>query len=84
MQKNNEEDASTSLQVNFDQTSSIMSQLQSADMISTVIVDYDMPSQNGIDFCRQLSDLPIKKVMLTGRADYKLAVDSLCLRFDQS
>lgn len=71
-----EEEASTSLQVNFDQASSIMSQLQSADMISTVIVDYDMPSQNGIDFCRQLSDLPIKKVMLTGRADYKLAVDA--------
>lgn len=44
--------------------------------ISTVLVDYSMPKINGIDFCKKLQDLPIKKIMVTGEVGYDLAVDA--------
>ena len=44
--------------------------------ISVVIVDYSMPSINGLDFCAQLIDPHIRKVMLTGVADEKIAVQA--------
>lgn len=44
--------------------------------VSVAIVDYGMPSMTGIEFCRQLQDLPLKKIMLTGRATYEIAVDA--------
>ena len=42
--------------------------------ISILIVDYSMPEMNGIEFCKKIQDLPVKKIMLTGVADYKIAV----------
>ena len=42
--------------------------------ISLVMVDYSMPSINGVDFCRQISDLPVKKVLVTGEADHDIAI----------
>lgn len=45
--------------------------------ISLVIVDYAMPNMNGLQFCEQLKDLPIKKLMLTGQADHELGVQAL-------
>lgn len=45
-------------------------------LISVVIVDYSMPLMNGIEFCQQIAHLPVLKVMLTGHADFKLAVDA--------
>jgi CheY-like chemotaxis protein len=42
--------------------------------ISVVIVDYDMPTMNGLEVCRRIRDLPVKKLMLTGKADKDLAV----------
>jgi CheY-like chemotaxis protein len=44
---------------------------------SVVVVDYAMPTMNGLEFCRQLSDAGIrcKKLMLTGEADHSTAVD---------
>lgn len=41
---------------------------------SVVIVDYDMPDIDGLAFCRQLAGLPIRKIMLTGKADERVAV----------
>jgi len=41
---------------------------------SVVIVDYDMPGMNGIEFCRLIRDANVKKILLTGVADEKLAV----------
>jgi len=43
---------------------------------SVVIVDYSMPSMNGLDFCAALSDPYIRKAMLTGVADEKVAVEA--------
>jgi CheY-like chemotaxis protein len=42
--------------------------------VSVVIVDYAMPEMNGLEFCRRITDPMIKKVLLTGVADEKLAV----------
>ncbi|WNV04497.1 response regulator [Candidatus Methylospira mobilis] len=44
------------------------------EQVSVVVVDYDMPNINGIDFCRSIPDTAIKKVLLTGKADEKIAV----------
>jgi len=41
---------------------------------SVVVVDYSMPSLNGLDFCAALTDANLRKAMLTGVADEKLAV----------
>jgi CheY-like chemotaxis protein len=41
---------------------------------AVVVVDYVMPEMTGIEFCRQIQLPGVKKVLLTGRADEKLAV----------
>lgn len=43
-------------------------------LTSVIVVDHDMPSMNGIDFCKSLINFPIKKIMLTGAADHKVAI----------
>jgi CheY-like chemotaxis protein len=42
--------------------------------ISVVVVDYDMPEVNGLEFCRQVENRAIKKILLTGKADERVAV----------
>ncbi|MCZ6709862.1 MAG: response regulator, partial [Gammaproteobacteria bacterium] len=44
--------------------------------VSVVVVDYAMPSMSGLDLCRDIADPYIKKAMLTGVADEKLAVEA--------
>lgn len=44
--------------------------------ISTLIVDYAMPSMNGLEFCRKIKEPGIKKMMLTGEAGKDLAVEA--------
>lgn len=44
--------------------------------ISVVVVDYAMPSMNGLEFCRRIEDTHIKKILLTGQADEKLAIEA--------
>ena len=39
------------------------------------IVDYDMPDMNGLQFCQMLNK-NVKKIMISGIADEKLAVDA--------
>jgi CheY-like chemotaxis protein len=41
---------------------------------TVLVVDYSMPQMNGIEFCEALSDLPCKKILLTGIADQNVAV----------
>jgi len=43
---------------------------------SVIIVDYSMPEMNGVEFCRRIKKHPSLKLMLTGEADYKLAVEA--------
>jgi CheY-like chemotaxis protein len=42
--------------------------------ISTLVVDYSMPGLNGAELCDLLREHPIKKIMLTGAADYHIAI----------
>lgn len=42
--------------------------------ISVAVVDYDMPEMNGLDFCRKVQDPLVKKILLTGKADEKIAI----------
>lgn len=43
---------------------------------SVVIVDHDMPGMNGVTFCEKLNDTSIRKIMLTGVADHKIAINA--------
>lgn len=44
--------------------------------ISVVVVDYTMPNLDGLTLCKQLMDTTYKKILLTGAADEKIAVDA--------
>ncbi len=46
------------------------------EQVSVVVVDYDMPSINGLEFCRRIKNPAIKKILLTGKADEKIAVQA--------
>lgn len=44
--------------------------------VSVVVVDYAMPGMDGLEFCRQLEQTNIKKILLTGQADEALAIEA--------
>lgn len=46
------------------------------EQVSVVVVDYDMPEINGLDLCRNLKNPALKKILLTGKADEKVAVQA--------
>lgn len=43
---------------------------------SVLVVDYSMPSMNGLEFCANLTNPYIKRILLTGQADTDLAVQA--------
>lgn len=47
---------------------------QRYDAVSVVLVDYAMPSMNGVEFCQQLLSHPSKKILVTGQADLDVAI----------
>jgi CheY-like chemotaxis protein len=44
--------------------------------VTIALVDYSMPGMNGVEFCRQIKNSEIKKIMLTGEADHNIAVQA--------
>jgi CheY-like chemotaxis protein len=46
------------------------------EQVSVVVVDYDMPEIDGLELCRNLKNPALKKVLLTGKADEKVAVQA--------
>ena len=44
--------------------------------VTTVICDYSMPEMNGVEFFQKISALPVKKILLTGKADTDVAIDA--------
>lgn len=44
--------------------------------IAVVVADYAMPDGNGLDLFKTLLDLPFKRILLTGEADEKIAVQA--------
>jgi CheY-like chemotaxis protein len=43
---------------------------------SVLVVDYSMPQMDGVSFCQALQALPCKKILFTGAADERIAVDA--------
>ena len=46
------------------------------DRVAVLVVDYSMPEINGIDFCKQLGNIPIFKILLTAEADSDIAINA--------
>lgn len=44
--------------------------------IAVVVVDYDMPGIDGLAFCKRIENPHIRKVLFTGVADEKIAVEA--------
>ena len=44
--------------------------------LSVLLIDYAMPTMNGLDFCANLADRDVRRVLLTGVADEKTAVQA--------
>lgn len=44
--------------------------------VSVMVVDYAMPEMDGLEFCAEVKDQDIRKVLLTGVADEEIAVDA--------
>lgn len=44
--------------------------------VSVAVIDYVMPEIDGLEFCRQLKNPLLRKVLLTGKADEKFAVQA--------
>lgn len=42
--------------------------------IAVVVVDYTMPGMNGIELCKQIQNSNIRVILLTGDADYDVAI----------
>jgi CheY-like chemotaxis protein len=44
--------------------------------VSVAVVDYDMPKMTGVQFCRAIRDLPVKTILLTGKAGLETAINA--------
>lgn len=75
LETKNEEDDDNYF-VEFSKIKSLADNPQKNKVISVVIVDYSMPLMNGIEFCEKISHLPILKIMLTGHADFDIAINA--------
>lgn len=45
-------------------------------LISTVIVDFEMPGMNGLEFCKRIENPNIQKILLTGVIDESAAIEA--------
>jgi CheY-like chemotaxis protein len=62
--------------VDFKSIKALSDDLEQEKRVSVVVVDYEMPLMDGLTFCKKLSGLPVLKIMLTGHADLKIAIDA--------
>lgn len=64
------------ISIQWDELTKVVSNIKRFSIPSVVIVDYMMPEMDGISFCRQLKELPIKKIILTANADHLMAIQA--------
>ena len=44
--------------------------------VSVVVADFDMPAMDGLEFCKRIRDPRVRKILFTGVADEKIAVQA--------
>lgn len=77
MEVTNEDDDNLNCHaVEFPKIKKLVDNSRKNNIISVVVVDYSMPLMNGIEFCEKIAHLPILKIMLTGHADFNIAIDA--------
>ncbi len=74
--EDNAENDYPSYTIEFDRIEEIRNNPDRSKVCSAIIVDYSMPIMSGLGFCEKLIETPIPKIMLTGHADFQLAVDA--------
>ncbi len=62
--------------LDIDQIEQEINIVQRFDRLSVVIVDYSMPAIDGLELCAQIHDPSVGKILLTGVADEKMAVEA--------
>lgn len=62
--------------VEFSKIKSLAENPEKNKTITVIIVDYSMPLMNGVEFCEKIAHLPVLKIMLTGHADFNIAIDA--------
>jgi CheY-like chemotaxis protein len=76
LDRTEENDAHQVIAMRVDAIRSLVHNPARFESVSVVVVDYDMPELNGLEFCRRVAHPSIKKIMLTGKADEHVAVKS--------
>jgi CheY-like chemotaxis protein len=67
----------TAMEICYDKIYKEIYNLNRFDITTALVIDYDMPSKNGLDFVRSIKDLPLKKILLTGIADTEIAINAV-------
>ncbi len=62
------------LRLQLSELRSLMDDDTRAQRISVAVVDFDMPKMTGVEFCRAIRDLPVKTILLTGKAGLETAI----------
>ena len=63
-----------SIQLNLTTIEHEIKQVQRFDRLSVVLVDYSMPTMDGLEFCAAIAHMDVRRVLLTSVANEKLAV----------
>ncbi len=58
----------------FDSVSEKQFDMSKSEELSVVVVDYDMPGINGVEFCSRINNPCVRKILLTGCATHRQVV----------
>lgn len=76
--KTDEEDTDERvISLQIDQIQGAMLRSESADVFSSLVVDYEMPTMNGLEVCERITNPNIQKILLTGAVDDSFGVDAI-------
>ena len=65
-----------SLEIDLSKIREEINSVEHGKQVTVIIIDYAMPGMTGLEFCQEIRDLPMKKILLTGEADYTIAVSA--------
>ena len=66
-----------SIEIQFSKILEVIFDPSRFDIVTTIVVDYQMPGINGLEFLREISETPAKKILLTGIADADIAIEAM-------